>query len=77
MSESEPIQIVFTSEKKVLQILNETDAARYIGMSREWLRLSRRRRTGPQYFKFGRSIRYSLPDLDKFLEMHRIRPKLK
>ena len=77
MSESEPIQLVFTPEKKAVQILTEPDAARYIGMSREWLRLARRRRTSPPYFKFGRSIRYAIPDLDQFLEKNKVRPKLK
>jgi hypothetical protein len=75
MSEHEPIQIVFTPEKKPVQILTETDTAQYIGMSREWLRLARRRRLGPPYFKFGKSIRYAVPDLDKFLETHRVKPK--
>jgi predicted DNA-binding transcriptional regulator AlpA len=63
------------SEQKPIQILNEADTAQYIGMSRVWLRQSRMHRTGPAYIRIGRAIRYALPDLDKFLENHRVKPK--
>jgi predicted DNA-binding transcriptional regulator AlpA len=60
-------------EQKPLQILNEADSAHYIGMSQVWLRIARQHRTGPAYFKIGRSVRYAVPDLDKFLETHRVK----
>ena len=62
-----------TAGKKPLQILNEADTARYIGMSRIWLRISRMRGTGPAYIRIGRAIRYAVSDLDMFLETHRVR----
>ena len=61
------------TEQKPLQLLNETDSARYIGMSKVWLRLSRQHRSGPSYIKIGRSIRYAVDDLDKFLEAHKVK----
>ena len=63
------------SEQKSMQILNEADTAQYIGMSRAWLRLARTRRIGPPYIRIASSIRYAVPDLDKFLETHRVTPK--
>jgi len=63
------------SEQKPMQILNEADTAQYIGMSRAWLRMARMRRIGPPYIRIASSIRYAVPDLDKFLETHRIKPK--
>ena len=62
-----------TTGRKPLQILNEADTARYIGMSRVWLRISRMRGIGPAYIRIGRAIRYAVSDLDKFLENHRVR----
>jgi predicted DNA-binding transcriptional regulator AlpA len=62
-----------TAGQKPQQILNEVDTARYIGMSRVWLRASRMRGTGPEYIRIGRAIRYAVSDLDKFLETHRVR----
>ena len=63
------------SEQKTIRLLNEMDTAMYIGMSRAWLRLARMRKMGPAYIRIGRAIRYAVPDLDKFLETHRIRGK--
>ena len=63
------------SEQKPLQILNEADTAQYIGMSHAWLRLARQRRIGPPYIRIARAIRYAVPDLDKFLEAHKVKPK--
>ena len=54
-------------------MLNEKDAALYLGMSRIWLSQSRMRGTGPVYIKLGRTIRYSISDLDTYLESHRVR----
>ena len=78
MFESEPIQIVLRgggimTDQKPIQLLNEKDSAQYIGMSKVWLRLSRQRRTGPTYIRIGRSIRYAVSDLDKFLDTHRVK----
>jgi predicted DNA-binding transcriptional regulator AlpA len=55
------------------QMLNEADTARYVGMSRIWLRQSRQRGTGPEYIRIGRTIRYAVSDLDRFITTHRVR----
>lgn len=58
-------------------VLTEADAARYIAMSRSFLRQSRmdgvrdRRTPGPNFLKIGRSVRYLREDLDRWLEQFR------
>lgn len=58
--------------------LTEPDAARYIGMSEQFLRQDRmngprRNRTiGPPFIKIGRSVRYLVDDLDNWLHAHRV-----
>jgi hypothetical protein len=57
--------------------VREADAARYIGMSREFLRQSRMhgrragRTPGPAFVKPGRSVLYLIADLDLWLATHR------
>jgi hypothetical protein len=59
-------------------VLTEKEAARYIGMSRSFLAQSRingalRNRTvAPAYLKKGRTIRYRIEDLDKWLLTDRV-----
>lgn len=54
-------------------ILNEVQAAAYIGMSVHYLRKDRcsgaigNRRAGPRYSKIGKAIRYNQVDLDAWL----------
>ena len=56
------------------KILNEEDAAKYIGMSRSFLRQDRmnghrnNRTKGPNPIKIGRSIRYDIHELDAWLK---------
>ncbi|MBI2834772.1 MAG: helix-turn-helix domain-containing protein [Acidobacteria bacterium] len=59
---------------KSQEILREVDAARFIGMSRAYLRMSRWRGSGPPYLRIGRSIRYRVAALDKWLDTHRVEP---
>ena len=60
-------------------MLTDVEAARYIGMSVAFLRLSRcegtygNRTPGPPYYKIGRSVRYKLEDLDAWLQKHRVK----
>jgi hypothetical protein len=67
------------------QIVNEADAAKYIDMSTHWLRSlrvkgekTRKRRKihnpGPPYLQIGRSIRYAIADLDRWLASTRTDP---
>jgi len=57
--------------------LTEHEAARYVGMSRSFLRQDRMnggregRTPGPAFLKIGRSVRYLKEDLDKWLERFR------
>ena len=59
------------------RLLTDPDAAKYIGMSVAFLRRSRsegRRANhtpGPPFIKIGRAIRYTVADLDAWLEKHR------
>ena len=63
----------------LIALVCEKEAARYIGMSVAFLRKSRmegrrkNRTPGPPYLRIGgRSIRYSLRDLDAWLLEHRV-----
>ena len=59
-------------------VMNEREAARYIDLSVSFLRQSRmngdrRSRTpGPPFVRIGRSIRYRVEDLDRWLLEHRV-----
>lgn len=54
--------------------LREADAARYIGMSRGWLRKQRHlgERDQPPFIRIGAAVRYLPRDLDKWLDAHRV-----
>ena len=52
--------------------LQESDAAKYIGLSRAFLRKARARGVGPRFLRFGRAIRYTVDDPDDYLEKHRV-----
>lgn len=55
------------------RILHESDAARYIGLSRAYLRAARVGRCdGPVYIKIGRAVRYHVEDLDAWLRSLRV-----
>ena len=62
------------------RFLKESEAAEFIGMSRQFLRKSRMNGTlrahtpGPPYVKLGRSVRYDLSDLERWLEAHKHYP---
>lgn len=57
--------------------LTEEDAARYIAMSRSFLRQARmdgdrdNRTPGPRFIRIGRAVRYLRDDLDAWLEHFR------
>jgi predicted DNA-binding transcriptional regulator AlpA len=61
----------------VNRTLNEAEAARYLSMSRSFLRRSRLMadplsgNCGPPFLKIGRSVRYLVEGLDAWLEAHR------
>lgn len=57
--------------------LTEKEAARYLSMSRSYLRRARmdgqvgQRTPGPPFIKLGRSVRYLVADLDGWLQANR------
>jgi len=59
------------------ELLREQDAAEFLSVSRIWLRKSRMTRNingkvdAPPYVRFGRSVRYAVPDLLEFIALHR------
>lgn len=63
------------TEKKTLK---EKEAAVYIGMSQSFLRQDRmngyrkNRTKGPSFVQIGRTIRYSIEDLDEWIKKHRV-----
>lgn len=55
--------IIFGKEVEPLPLLNPTAAARFLKVRRHTLACYRSLGTGPAYYKFGRWIRYTAPDL--------------
>ncbi|HPO14257.1 MAG TPA: helix-turn-helix domain-containing protein [Candidatus Hydrogenedentes bacterium] len=61
-------------------LINERQAAKYLGMSRSYLAIARmtgagrRRKSGPPFYKISRAVRYSIRDLDAWLAKHRVAP---
>jgi len=59
--------------------LTEEEAAEYISMSRAFLRQDRmngarkKRTRGPEFSKFGRTIRYMKEELDAWLDKHKVK----
>jgi hypothetical protein len=54
-------------------VLREPDAARYICLSRAFLKKSRLIGDGPDFVRLNRTIVYRLVDLDRWLESHVVR----
>ena len=44
------------------------EAAEYLGVSTQWLEISRHRGTGPIFCKLSRMVRYKRSDLDLFMQ---------
>jgi len=63
-----------TKDKKMEETLTDKIAAKKIGVAVQTLRNWRHQRRGPAYLKLGRSVRYRLDDLNKFMENNRIDP---
>lgn len=63
---------------KLETVLNEKQAANYIGMSLSYLQHDRcygaieNKTPGPTFMRIGRSIRYLKTDLDEWLSQNRI-----
>ncbi len=66
-----------TTRNDLTATMSEAEAARYLGLSRAYLRQSRMRRPkrmidAPSYIRAGRAIRYLRADLDHWLSIHRV-----
>jgi predicted DNA-binding transcriptional regulator AlpA len=61
-----------SDERTPSPVLDEREAAPYIGYTTAALRLWRREGRGPAYIRAGRSIRYTTRDLDSWLMRHRV-----
>jgi hypothetical protein len=56
-------------------VLNDVEAARYLGLAPQSLRNLRHYGRGPAYHKLGSRVVYKLSDLDKYLAERRIDPE--
>jgi excisionase family DNA binding protein len=56
-----------------LRYLTTADAARYLAIGRQTLPKLRLRGSGPPFLKFGRTVRYSIEDLDEWARTRRRR----
>jgi len=55
-------------------LLDTRKAAALLGISFDTLRAFRRTGIGPQYIKVGHQFRYSISDLEEYLESHTVVP---
>lgn len=53
-------------------LIDEHLAAEYLGLAVGTLRNWRNKGKGPRYFKLGSKIRYTVKDLEKFIEAHTV-----
>ena len=62
-------------ERKDSPSLSDIPAAEYLGLKPQTLRNWRYLGRGPAYHTLGRAIRYSIADLQRFKDKHRIDPE--
>ena len=56
-----------------IKLLNEREVARILGIARQTVANWRFKGKEPRYHKIGRSVRYSLADIEEFIERSRIK----
>jgi 2-hydroxychromene-2-carboxylate isomerase len=56
-----------------MQLVNEYEAAKILRRGVQTLRNQRAAGTGAPYVKLGKSVRYDLEDLRRYIEAHRIK----
>lgn len=54
-------------------VMDEYEAAEYIGCSVSWLRNDRRSSATPPFVKVGRNVRYRIESLDRWLEQQEVK----
>jgi len=57
------------------EILNDVEAADFLGLSAANLRRGRWKKTGPPFVRLGRRIVYKISDLQEYLDRHRVDPE--
>ncbi len=57
------------------QAITESEVAKILSMSVQSLRNWRCQRKGPPYLKIGRSVRYPVEDLNRYLQQKKIVPE--
>lgn len=60
--------------KDAVEMLNEKQAAQYLGLSVRTLQGYRCQMRPPAWIKLGRAVRYLRSDLDRFLNSNRVEP---
>lgn len=60
-------------QEKIRKYVNEKGASEITGLKLPTLRNYRHLGKGPNYYKIGRAVRYSLADLEQFMEAHKIK----
>ncbi len=55
-------------------ILTDQEAAKFLSLSASTLRKARIKVEGPPYIKMGRSVRYTMKDLEDWITKHRRHP---
>lgn len=61
-----------TKTASSVKYMNETQAAEFLSIKRQTLRLMRSQGRGPIYSKLGTMIRYEVSDLEKFNNKHKV-----
>ena len=56
------------------RMMNEKDAAAYLGMSVKWLQQGRCKNFGPRYVKMGKAVRYAQAELDNYVASRTVNP---
>jgi len=55
------------TQQQAFSLFNDADAAKILGLSKFTLRKMRSQGVGPAYRKMGRTVRYTLSDLQEYV----------
>ena len=57
------------------RMLNETEAALFMGVARQTIATWRYKQLGPAYFKLSKRVVYKVEDLEDFIQSCRVAPR--
>jgi predicted DNA-binding transcriptional regulator AlpA len=60
---------------EVKQYIKDIEAAEYLGLAVQTLRNWRCSMTGPKYVKAGKAVRYSIDDLNAYMQQRKVDPE--